>query len=244
MTYVTRTVSPATDMIFRIFSSALIAGGLAGVLVGLLQLAFVQPVLLHAELYETGQLVHFGAVSDALAQQTVPVVDFRRDLLSVAFSALLFFGYAMLLLGAMLFAEERHDLSVSPRVGLLWGVAAFVVMNMAPAFSMAPEVPGVAAADVVHRQVWWFVTVVLAVIALWLIGLVRSPGAVAVAIVLLVAPHFAGAPEPAVFAGAAPPEIAAKFVARAIGVNFAGWSILGVLVSAVWNRSVAGAQMG
>lgn len=50
--------------------------------------------------------------------------------------------------------------------------------------------------------------------------------------------------EPAVFAGAPPPEIAAIFAALAIGVNIVGWSILGVLVSAVSNRSVAGAQMG
>lgn len=89
-----RMVSPVTDMIFRVFSSALIAGGLAGLIVGLLQLVFVQPVLLHTELYETGQLVHFGGLSKVATHQAVTVFDIRRDGLSLAFSCLLFVGYA------------------------------------------------------------------------------------------------------------------------------------------------------
>ncbi|MFP3548422.1 CbtA family protein, partial [Rhizobium sp. SIMBA_035] len=47
-------------MLTRILTSALFAGAAAGLIVALLQLFFVQPVLLHAELYETGALVHFG----------------------------------------------------------------------------------------------------------------------------------------------------------------------------------------
>ena len=47
-----------TDMIARYVISALFTGALAGLIAGLLQLIFVQPVLLHAELYEAGTLVH------------------------------------------------------------------------------------------------------------------------------------------------------------------------------------------
>jgi predicted cobalt transporter CbtA len=49
-------------MFMRLFTSAIFAGALAGLVGGILQLGFVQPVLLMAELYETGQLVHFGAL--------------------------------------------------------------------------------------------------------------------------------------------------------------------------------------
>ena len=231
-----QTASPATDMILRIFSSAVVAGGLAGLVAGALQLAFVQPVLLHAELYETGQLVHFGASSEVSTYQTVTTFDLYRDGLSLAFSELLFVGYAMLLLPLILVAEERYDQPLTARAGVLWGIAGFIAINMAPAFSMAPEVPGVAAADVGDRQIWWFATVVLAAAALWLLAFVRHPGAVVLAIVLFLAPHIYGAPEPAVFLGPVPPEIAAKFAARALGASLAAWVVLGSLVSAAWVR--------
>ena len=53
-------------MFSRILVSALFAGFLAGLIAALLQLVFVQPVLLHAELYESGALNHFG---DAKAER-------------------------------------------------------------------------------------------------------------------------------------------------------------------------------
>ena len=48
-------------MLTRIVTSALFAGAAAGLVAALLQFIFVQPVLLHAELYESGALQHFGA---------------------------------------------------------------------------------------------------------------------------------------------------------------------------------------
>lgn len=47
-------------MLSKLLVSALFAGAAAGLIAGLLQLVFVQPVLLHAELYENGTLAHFG----------------------------------------------------------------------------------------------------------------------------------------------------------------------------------------
>ena len=52
-------------MLKNMLSSALIAGVAAGLIAALLQFVFVQPVLLHAELYEGGELVHFeGVIED------------------------------------------------------------------------------------------------------------------------------------------------------------------------------------
>lgn len=233
----TRTVFPATDMLFRVFSSALTAGALAGLAAGFLQLAFVQPVLLHAELYESGQLVHFGEHSGASVHQDVFSFGLFRDGMSLLFSALLFAGYALLLLPAILMASDFHDQPITPAAGVVWGVAGFVAVNMAPAFSMAPEVPGVAAAEVSERQIWWIFTVVMAACALWLIAFLRRPWFVALAVALLAAPHIYGAPQPEAFSGTVPPEIAAKFAARALGTNLASWVLLGVLVSRFWKTS-------
>ena len=74
-------------MISRFIISALFAGALTGLIAGLLQLYFVQPVLLHAELYETGALVHFGA-DPVSAHPELPGFEPIRDGLSIIFTML------------------------------------------------------------------------------------------------------------------------------------------------------------
>ncbi len=221
-------------MLSRFIISAVFAGAAAGLLTGLLQLAFVQPVLLHAELYEGGDLVHFGAEAVS-AHPELPGFDLMRDGLSVIFTMLTYTGYALILIGAMSFAEERGT-PITARWGILWGIAGFVAFHLAPGFTLAPEVPGVAAADVTARQIWWFATVAAAVVALWLIAFGRSPIMILIAAVLLAAPHLIGAPEPDTFAGPVPTEIGALFAARAFGVGLAAWVILGAFAAYFWQR--------
>lgn len=159
-------------MFTRIVTSALFAGAAAGLIAALLQLYFVQPVLLHAELYETGALVHFGG--DAVsAHQDVGGIDPLRDGLSILFTMLVYTGYALILIAAMAFAENRGHV-VTARSGIIWGIAGFVIVHFAPGFTLAPEVPGVAAADVYERQIWWFATVATAALAVWLIAFGRN----------------------------------------------------------------------
>lgn len=217
-------------MFARILTSALIAGATAGFLAALLQLAFVQPVLLQAELFESGTLTF----TPGMAWPQVPFgFELQRDGLSVLFTMLIYSGYGLVLVALMTLAEERGAL-ISGRTGLLWGVAGFVAVQLAPGVSLAPEVPGVAAADVSERQVWWFATVIAAGIAMWLIAFGKSWLAWAAASILLLAPHLVGAPQADILAGPVPPEIAALFAARAFGVGFAAWVILGVLAGALW----------
>jgi len=221
-------------MLSRFIISAVFAGAAAGLLTGLLQLVFVQPVLLHAELYEGGDLVHYGAEAVS-AHPELPGFDLMRDGLSVIFTMLTYTGYALILIGAMSFAEERGT-PITARWGILWGIAGFVAFHLAPGFTLAPEVPGVAAADVTARQIWWFATVAAAVVALWLIAFGRSPVMILIAVVLLAAPHLIGAPEPDTFAGPVPTEIGALFAARAFGVGLAAWVMLGAFAAYFWQR--------
>lgn len=236
MMCVMRPASPATKSMFtRILTSALIAGAAAGLLAALLQLVFVQPVLLHAELYEGGDLVHFGSESTVSAHQDLGGIDAIRDGLSIIFSMLIYSGYALMLVAAMSQAEARGAV-INGRTGLLWGLAGFVTVHFAPGFSLAPEVPGVAAADVVARQVWWLATVFAAAIALWLIAFGQSWVAWGVAVILLLAPHLVGAPEPDVFTGPVPTEIGAHFAARAYGVGMAAWVLVGCFAGYLWSQ--------
>ena len=238
MTCVTRPASPATKSVFtRILTSALFAGAAAGLIAALLQLVFVQPVLLHAELYESGELVHFGATSEVSAHPDLGGVDMLRDGLSVIFSMLVYSGYALILVALMSQAQDRGAV-INGRSGLLWGLAGFVAVHFAPGFSLAPEVPGVAAADVVARQIWWLATVATAGIAMWLIAFGRGWVAWGAAAVLLLAPHLIGAPEPDVFTGPVPTEIGAHFAARAYGVGMAAWVMLGCFAGYFWSREI------
>ncbi|RLQ87489.1 CbtA family protein [Notoacmeibacter ruber] len=222
-------------MFTRLITSAVFAGAGAGLIAALLQLTFVQPVLLHAELYESGQLVHFGAEAVS-AHPDLGGLDLMRDGLSVLFSMLLYTGYALLLLPLMAIAEQRGQ-SLDGKTGLIWGAIGFLVIQFAPGFTLAPEVPGVAAADVFARQFWWVGTVVAAGVAAGLIAFTRSWFAWIGAAVLLLAPHLIGAPEPESFAGPVPPEIAALFAARAFGVALVGWALLGAFAAYFWRTS-------
>lgn len=221
-------------MFSRIVTSALFAGAGAGLIAALLQLWFVQPVLLHAELYESGKLVHFGAKAVS-AHQDVGGLDPVRDGLSAAFTMLSYTGYALLLVAAMALAEERGA-PVSARWGIVWGLAGFVITHFAPGWSLAPEVPGVAAADVGARQIWWFATVASAGVAVWLIAFGKNWIMWGVAAALLLAPHVIGAPEPDTFTGPVPTEIGALFAARAFGVGMAAWVLVGLFAGYFWQR--------
>lgn len=221
-------------MFTRIVTSALFAGAAAGLITSLLQLMFVQPVLLHAELYESGKLVHFG-------DQTVNVVqniggfDALRDGLSIIFTIAIYTGYAFILIAAIAFAEEQGHI-VTARRGILWGLAGFIAVHLAPGFTLPPEVPGVAAADVYSRQLWWFPTVSAAAVAMWLIAFGKGWAMWGLAIVLLLAPHIIGAPEPDAFTGPVPTELGALFAARALGVGLAAWVLTGLLAGYFWQR--------
>ncbi|SEL89052.1 cobalt transporter subunit CbtA [Roseivivax marinus] len=226
-------------MFTRILTSALFAGAAAGLIAALLQLVFVQPVLLHAELYEGGELVHFGGDSTVPAEQDLGGLSPVRDGLSIVFTMMIYSGYALILVPLMALAQERGA-RIGARTGLIWGLCGFIVVHFAPGFTLAPEVPGVAAADVGLRQVWWFATVLAAAVALWLVAFGRGWAAWGPAVVLLAAPHLVGAPEPEVFTGPVPTEIGALFAARAFGVGMAAWVMLGGFAGHFWARETAG----
>lgn len=233
-------------MFMRILTSALFAGVGAGLIAAVLQLYFIQPTLLHAELYETAQLVHFGNEPAASATSEAQSHNghhsdgagegFERNALTVLFTVFVYSGYGFIL-AAIMAVAHGNGLQITTRQGLLWGVAGYIAVQFAPAFGLPPEVPGVSAADVYERQIWWFVTAVASALALWLIAFSSQWLTWLAAIVLLLAPHIVGAPHPDGFAGLVPPELAATFASRALGVGLMAWAVLGVGVAYFWQRT-------
>jgi cobalt transporter subunit CbtA len=223
-------------MIFRLLLRAILAGCVAGLVAGILQLWFVQPVLLHAELFESGELTHFGPDGPGPALARGAGFDPQRDLLTVAFTIIIYCGWSLVLMPLMAFAEGRGAM-IDGRTGLIWGVAGFVTVLLAPAFSAAPGLPGIAYIDITVRQIWWFSTVLCTGLALWMLAFQRHPASFALAVALLLAPHAVGLPSPEEYLGPAPPELGSLMATRVLGVGLAAWTVLGSLAGRLWARA-------
>jgi len=219
-------------MFNKILTSALFAGAVAGLFAALLQLYFVQPVLLHAELFESGQLVHTGVSAAAV---DLPGFDVQRDLLTVAFLMLIYAGYGLVLV-ALMNISEAQGVRITARSGLIWGIAGFIAVHLAPAFSLPPEVPGSSAADVGDRQIWWYATIIATAIGLWILAFGKNWMGYVAAVVFILAPHIIGAPQPNILTGPAPTEIGGMFAARTLGVGLAAWALLGALSGYFWSN--------
>ena len=216
-------------MFARLVMSGVFAGALAGCIGGMLQLYFVQPLLLSAELYESGALVHFGA-GGSTASTAWAGLDAKRDALSVLFSIAIYCGYGLLLVAAQGIAPATSNsvsdtTSASIRQGAIWGLAGFFAFHFAPSIGLAPELPGNASAALESRQIWWFATALGTALGLWLFTFNNRLWLIALA--LMLAPHIIGAPHSPEFYGSAPPELAALFATRSLGVGMVAWLILG-----------------
>jgi len=266
MTCVTQPDSPATKHMFvKLLTSALFAGFAAGLIAVTLQFAFVQPLLLEAELYESGDIEHFSMriPHDHSAEHTgdeaeTPLmtledadhdhashdhgrapeggIDFKRDGLTVLFSVFTYAGYALMLVATFAFAETR-GIRITPRAGLLWGLSGFIAVQFAPSLGLAPELPGNAAADIDVRQYWWLATVVLTAVGLWFVAFGKSTGLYALGAGAILLPHLIGAPQPDGFNGASPPELAALYATRTLGMGLVAWLSLGLAASYFWTQN-------
>lgn len=242
----------------RLLSSALFAGFVAGLLAALLHFALVQDLILRAETYESGEAVHFaGAAADPAHDHAGETGDhghgaaasdghshahdaaegvLGRDTLTVLFTALIYVGYALLLVAGFGVASTL-GLRIGLREGLLWGIAGFVAFQLAPAAGLAPELPGTPGPDLTDRQIWWSGTVLATGAGLALLGYGRRAPVWIGGAVLIALPHLIGAPEAEGYAGVAPPELAATFAARVLAVGLVTWASLGALAGWFWNRS-------
>lgn len=248
-------------MIQKMLASALFAGVVAGLLAALLQFAFIQKPLLLAEEYESGRLVHFQGVAPAdgshevasgEADQAATAHDadghedgaegaapsaLKRNALTGLFLILVYTAYAALLVAGFGLALV-YGRRIGAREGVLWGIAGFASFQLAPALGLAPELPGMLAAEVGARHVWWVGTVLATATGLGLLAYGRGAVVMALALALLAVPHLIGAPTVETYAGMAPPELAASFAARVLGVGLAVWTVLGWTAGALWSKEI------
>jgi cobalt transporter subunit CbtA len=250
-------------MFKRLIAGALFAGVSAGALAALLQLTFVVPLIHEGELYESGALTHFASAAEAHDHHAatdeaseadaghshdhevappkedvpLPPFDLRRTMGTFGFFLISYTGFALLMMGGFALAE-RAGHKVNARSGVVWGLAGFLAVQMAPAFGLPPEIPGASAAALEARQLWWVGTVLATIAGIALLAFGKGPTAIALAMVLIALPHLMGAPT-AAYGGAAPPELSAHFATRVLGAGAVCWALLGTIAGFVWSRDTA-----
>ena len=229
-------------MLSRILSVGLLAGLLAGLLIAALQQVTTTPLILAAETYEKPAEVsaapkaphsHQGTEAHSHGDGWKPADGMPRFFFTAITTVATAVGIAFVLMAVMVLAGVPID----ERRALAWAIAGFVACGLAPAAGLAPELPGSAAGDVVGRQLWWVGTAIATAVALW--ALLRAdlhPVVRLGAVVLLLAPHFIGAPHPHELESRVPAELAARFTALSLVVQALLWSLVGVGVGLLWPK--------
>jgi cobalt transporter subunit CbtA len=218
----------------RIFFAAVLAGLVAGAGMAALQQWRVAPLILEAEKYENAapaeQVAHEHDA--ALPEQEheeeawAPTDGAERIAFTVGADILAAFGFAFVLAAASVLS----GIEVTARNGVIWGLAGFAVFQLAPAFGLAPELPGMPAADLVARQVWWWGAALATATAIFGVAKFQNWPAVAIGLVLVLLPHVIGAPQ---LVGEhpidVPAHLATAFAANTLFVGAAFWLALGPL---------------
>ncbi|MEO6396167.1 MAG: CbtA family protein [Devosia sp.] len=232
----------------RIFFAAVLSGLVAGISMSALQQWQVTPLILAAEVYEDGAAdgavahEHASAVGSHESEEATwaPQDGTERLLYTVLANLLAAIGFALLLAAVSVLS----GISITARNGVLWGLAGFVVFQLAPAFSLPPELPAMPAADLVGRQIWWWGCALATATAIFGVARFQNWPAVTIAIVLMLLPHVIGAPQLAgEHQSSVPAGLATQFVTATLFVGAAFWLCLGHLLGWLDERFARGVSV-
>ncbi|MHA1164014.1 MAG: CbtA family protein [Alphaproteobacteria bacterium] len=230
-------------MIMRVLLAAIIAGMLAGVVAGGFQIWRISPLIIAAEVYEnqgdTGTAHshdasqpgahHHGDAGAAWA----PEDGFERTAYTLLANLIMGVGFAFVMAAAVMFTGR----AITTQNGVLWGLAGFAVFTLAPATGLAPELPGMPAAELIARQTWWWGTAIATASGIALIVLKKCIPYRTLGVALIALPHLIGAPHPQTQNSAVPAALAADFAANSLAMMALFWIVLGVSLGWALNRT-------
>jgi predicted cobalt transporter CbtA len=96
--------------------------------------------------------------------------------------------------------------------------------------------PGVEAAALVHRQVWWTATAITTAFGLGLIVFPRRLVYRVIGVGVLILPYAIGAPEPPEIAAMVPSALVAQFVVASLAAAGLFWLLLGAISGWLYHR--------
>lgn len=215
-------------MLMRILAGGLIGGIAGGIVVGAIESVTTTPLILHAEQFETTDVASAAQILLAHVHSGEAAAeggDAMRTILTYTASVIVAVGFAWMLLAAM-FVKGAE---ITARSVIPWAVAGFVATGLAPAFGLAPELPGAYAAELELRQIWWVGTAVATALGLAAIFFGRHVVWSIVGVGLIVLPHVIGAPHPDDMGSPVPAELAAQFVSASLVVQALMWVVPAVI---------------
>lgn len=233
--------------------SSVIAGFIVGLIVTVAQQFGTVPLILKAEVFEKAaethqhdapqaaaaghdHASHDHADHDHGAEAWEPRDGFERSAYTAAANVLTAIGFALLLAGFFAVRSGATGAGVSWHEGLMWGLAGFAVFTIAPGLGLPPELPGVPAAPLLSRQIWWLAAIFATAAGLALIVFRHSVPAAIAGVILLILPHMIGAPELAHVETNVPSSLSHQFVTAVTVTSLIFWSLLGAVTSAIFAR--------
>jgi cobalt transporter subunit CbtA len=247
--------------LFRsIVFSAVVAGVAAGAVITVIQQLGTVPLILKAEAYEKGHraksaelpsapvTVGHSHVEAAAAEHEhgaaawEPEDGLQRNAFTAAANVLTAIGFALVLAALFAFRTGNGARGIHWHEGLLWGLAGFTAFTLAPGLGLPPELPGVPAAPLLSRQIWWVLAALAAAGGLSLIFLRRTAPASIAGLLLIILPYLVGAPELENVETSVPTSLSHQFAVTVTVTSLVFWSMLGSLTSitfAYFDRSAS-----
>ncbi|MDH3700026.1 MAG: CbtA family protein [Alphaproteobacteria bacterium] len=225
-------------MFQRLVITALLAGMIAGLALTVVQHFTTIPLILAAEKFESpaksGSAASSGQHGHGHDAITAPLGGLERLLQTLLANVVTGAGFAFILAGCFALWGRPVD-GVS---GMLWGISGFAIFTLGPGLGLPPELPGMAAAEVEVRQVWWAAAAGSTAAGLWLLVFRREYWVKAAAIAVMALPHLVGAPHADATSALVPPELASRFAAASLVTSAIFWCVLGWVAGACHRRLV------
>lgn len=233
-------------MLGKIILSTLVAGLLAGLIMAGMQYVRLTPLILAAEVYETPE-------TEAIAEANKPCVEtmadmkmcndegrpswkpedgWQRMIATTAASLLTGSGFAILMLGLSLLV----NIPITIQSGMIWGLCGFIAISLAPSIGLPPELPGMPAADLHTRQIWWVLTIVFTSAAIYLWIKAKDHWWHMAAVMVAIAPQLFAPPNANKTESNLPASLAAEFVSSSLAANLVMWLAIGFFVSLAIDR--------
>jgi cobalt transporter subunit CbtA len=163
-----------------------------------------------------------------------PHDGFERNAYTAAANVLTAIGFALILAAIFALRSGNTDKQLSWHEGLAWGFAGFAVFTVAPGLGLPPELPGVPAAPLLSRQIWWVLAAMATAGGLSVIFFRRSVPASIAGLILIVLPHVIGAPELEHFDTNVPISLSHQFVVAVTVTSLVFWFLLGGVTSTIF----------
>ncbi|WP_113366893.1 CbtA family protein [Rhizobium sp. AB2/73] len=219
-----------------LFLTALLAGLAGGILSSAANITLTVPLILKAEVFEREADHKAEALTSSSEQHDheheAPAE--ARDLLTLIATLLAYIGFALLLTVSADMLGMMNDW----RSGFVGGLAGFVVFSLLPALGLPPELPGMPAAALEARQLWWLGTAASAAAAIVISVRFKRMEAYAVGLLFVFLPFALGAPVAPKVATPVPRELYREFVLHTLVVSLMSWALVGLCVG--WLRSRSG----